>query len=91
MVFPRERPEFLNSLCKMCYRQRSLPKSMVITHFPDLSEIPQCGGGSADVYRCEYAGRHVAVKVIRVYLSRDRDREQSVGTAFRAPRQKGNS
>ena len=86
MVLPRERPEFLNSLWKMCYRQHSLPKSMLITHFPDLSEIPQCGGGSGDVYQCEYARRPVAVKVIRFYLNRNRDCELSVGTPFRALR-----
>jgi len=57
---------------------------MVITDLPDLSEIPHCGGGSADVYQCEYAGHRVAVKVIRYYLSHDRDREQSVSTVSHA-------
>ena len=57
---------------------------MVIT-CPDIASlIPECGGGFADVYRCEYGGRPVAAKVIRVYLDRDPDRVQSVGISFRA-------
>ena len=85
MILPRERPEIFNSLCKMCYHQRSLPKSMVITCLQDLPPVADFGGGSADVYQCEYDGRTVARKAIRIYLSKDRDKQLSVGTPFAHP------
>ena len=61
---------------------------MVIMDFLGLSEVPQYGGGSADMYQSKYTGHQVAVKVIQFHLSSNRDNEQSVGTAFCTPHQK---
>jgi len=61
---------------------------MVIKHPQNIAELAECGGGSADVYRGEYGGRLVAVKFIRICLRDDRGLELSVGTPFRALREK---
>ena len=79
MISPRERPKFLNSLCKMCSLKRTLPKSMVITCLRKVSTIAEYGGGFADVYRGEYDGRTVAVKVARLYATSDLELRFSVG------------
>jgi len=88
LISPQERSAFLNNLFKMCYRQRSLPTPMVIKHPQNVAELAECGGGSADVYRGECGGRLVAVKFIRICLRDDRGLELSVGTPFRALREK---
>jgi len=84
MISRRERPKFLNQLCKMCDLQRSLPSSMVIPSIDDISVAPACGGGFADVFQGKYRGRQVAIKVMRVYVSGDRGLDRSVGVSFNA-------
>ena len=86
LISPKERPTFLNSLFKMCYRQPNLPSSMVITGLRNVATAAECGGGSAEVYRGDFDGRRVAVKTIRIYLNRNRSHELSVGTPFRTLR-----
>ncbi|KAF9647772.1 kinase-like protein [Thelephora ganbajun] len=73
MIFPKERPRILNRLCKMCDLERSLPTSMVIApaSLRIKSTLAQDGGGSADVYRGEYHGCSVAIKVMRLYVKSD--------------------
>jgi hypothetical protein len=58
-------------LCKMCNRQRSVPKSMRITC--KYGEQAECRGGFADIFRGEERGRLVAIKVVRQYLTNDRE------------------
>ena len=84
MVTPKERPEFLNRLCKMCDLQGSIPRSMVITSLQNVRTTAEYGGGFADVYRGEYDGRPVAVKVTRLYTRSDHRVLLSVGTPFPA-------
>jgi len=60
---------------------------MVITCLRNVLPMADFGGGSADVYRCEYDGRTVARKAIRIYPSKDRDKQLSVGTPFRTLRE----
>ena len=86
MIYPKEKPEFLNLLCKMCHLQRNLPRSMVIdavTGLQNVPDIPDYGGGFADVYRGECDGHAVAIKVIRFYASTDAGLFLSVGAPFR--------
>lgn len=87
MVFPKERPVILNRLCKNCDIERSLPKSMIITNasLQYKSKIPETGGGFGDVYRGEFGGRPVAIKVMRLWVSSDLNNFLSVCTAFQAP------
>ena len=82
MISPKERPDFLNRLCKMCDQQRGLPKIMVIECLQDTSKIPEFGGGFADVFRGIYDEQPVAIKVMRLYVRSDRDLCLSVITHF---------
>ena len=85
MVPRKQRPKLLNSLCKMCDTQRSLPRTMVIGQ--DVltlreRELPQCNGGFGDVYKSEYDGRIVAIKVTRLCVTSDLDHYLSVSASF---------
>ena len=82
MISPGERPGVLNALCKMCYRQRSLPKSMIITGSLDIPAIPHAGGGCADVYQSKHNERPVAIKSIRTFIRSNQDLCSSVGAPF---------
>ena len=64
-VSNQERTKFLNILCKMCSRQRSLPKSMFIPccHGRTTEERH---GGHATVFKGECRGRQIAIKVLRL-------------------------
>ena len=44
--------------------------------------MPQCYGGYAGVWKGEYEGREVAVKVLRVYLTSDLNQITRVGYQF---------
>jgi hypothetical protein len=87
MIYPREKPEFLNLLCKTCHLQRSLPRAMIITCPQNASTLPDCGGGFADVFRRKYDGRLVAIKVVRPRTI-DAGLFRSVGTPFHTLHQK---
>jgi len=83
---PQVRSKILNRLCKMCGRKRSLPKSMVIACHQDVSTIAEYGGRFAEVHRGEYNGRPVAIKVMKFYVTDDRDLLLSVCTLSHAIR-----
>ena len=36
-----------------------------------MSGVPHCHGGFADVWKSDYRGREVAVKVLRIYANSD--------------------
>ena len=84
MVSCRERPKFLNQLCKMCDAQRILPESMLIPRLDHVSDTAFYDGNSAAVYEGKYKGRPVAVKVARIYARDDRGPGLSVSTPFHA-------
>jgi len=77
MVSPKERPELLNRLCKMCVKQRSLPGTMVIGEndliLPPKDDLPQYRGGFGVVYKGGYCGRTVAIKVVPLSVSSNLD------------------
>ena len=70
----------LNQLGKICGKERTVPMAMLIepasVHY--LSTSPEFGGESGDVYRGEYEGRRVAIKVARLTVTCDLDRRISV-------------
>ena len=88
MVPPKERCEILNQLGKICGKERTVPRAMLIdpasVHY--LSTHPEFRGGFGDVYRGEYNGHRVAIKVARLTLTCDLDRRISVRTLLHQAR-----
>ena len=78
-LLPRLRGKCLSVLCKICGRQALLPRSLQIPLCYDRSVHPLYRGGYADVWKGEYQGRHVAVKVLRVCSTSDFNKITSVG------------
>lgn len=80
MISLKERPGILNRLCKSCDRIRSLPKSMIIPFESIQANFtnPVAHGGFGDVYQGEHKGCPAAVKLMRLYVSSDRDKFLSV-------------
>lgn len=73
----QERHELLNILCKMCSRQRMLPKVMHVGHLTgELVEADS--GGHAVIFRAQRNNRSVAVKTIRITMNSDFDKCHSV-------------
>ena len=72
----------LNQLGKICGKERTIPRAMLIdpasVHY--LSANPEFGGGFGDVYQGEYDGHQVAIKVLRLSLRCNRNRRISVRT-----------
>ena len=77
---PRLRRKCLSALCRICGRQALLPKSLQIPLCYDRSDTPLYRGGYADVWKGEYQGRSVAVKVLRVYSTSDFEKITCVGS-----------
>ena len=61
----------LSALCRICSRQAVLPKSLQIPICYNRLGTPLYRGGFADVWKGEYEGCEVAVKVLRVYSTSD--------------------
>jgi hypothetical protein len=64
---PQIRRRCLHYLYGICGGQALLPQSLVIPLCYDPTKHPVCSGGYADVWKCQYHGREVAAKVLRVY------------------------
>ena len=77
-LLPWHRKKCLSVLCKICGRQALLPKSLRVPLCYNRSDNPLYRGGYADVWKGEHRGRHVAVKVLRVYSMGDSDKITSV-------------
>lgn len=77
---PRLRRKCLSTLCRICGRQASLPRSLQIPLCYDRSGNPLYRGGYADVWKGEHQGCPVAVKALRVYSTSDFDKITSVGS-----------
>ena len=75
---PWLRKKCLSVLCKICGRRALLPRSLKLPLCYNRSENPLYRGGYADVWKGEHEGRHVAVKVLRVYSTSDFEKITSV-------------
>jgi predicted MarR family transcription regulator len=62
MACDEDRHKLLNTLCKMCSRQRMIPRSVHVGKYLNGEMIEEYGGGDTIVYRTEHNGRSVAVK-----------------------------
>lgn len=72
------RRKCLDTLRMICGQRALLPRSVKITPDYNRFDDPQYRGGYADVWKGEYQGRKVAVKVLRMYVSSDLDKITSV-------------
>ena len=61
----------MKSLYKMCARHSLVPTSLQIELCYNPADIPHSRGGFADVWKSEYRGREVAVKVLRISTTSD--------------------
>ena len=61
----------MKSLYKICARHSLLPRSLQVELCHNPADIAHARGGFADVWKSEYCGRDVAVKVLRVCVSSD--------------------
>ena len=68
---PWARNQCLRPLYRTCGRYALLPKTMEIPICYDRTGDALYSGGYADVWKGQYLGRDVAVKVIRTYSSSD--------------------
>ena len=68
----------LSAVRRICSRQALLPRSLQIPMCYDRSGAPRYRGGFADVWKGEYQGCDVAVKVLRVYSTSDLTKIKSV-------------
>ena len=72
----------LRPLYRICGRQALLPRSLAIPLCYDPTKPPQYCGGFTDVWKCEYRGRQVVAKVLRVYIRDDLRRIGRVGVLY---------
>jgi len=82
IVSDRDRHDLLNILCKLCSRQRMIPKSMHMTNCLNGELIEEYDGGHASVFRDKHEGCPVAIKIVRLYLTSDFDKSLSVKILF---------
>ena len=75
------RKKGLKAVYKMCGRNKLLPKSLQIPLCYDRRGFPLYTGGFADVWKGEYRGQDVAVKVIRIpsHASLQKDLQKIIG------------
>ena len=63
------RVKCLRRVYRTCGRHGLLPNALKVPICYDRTGYPRYSGGNADVWKGEYCGRDVAVKVIRTYSS----------------------
>ena len=68
----------LSTLSRLCGCLALLPRPLQISVFYDRWSTPQCRGGFADVWKGQYQGRPIAIKVTRVYQKSDLDKIRRV-------------
>ncbi|KAF9789474.1 kinase-like domain-containing protein [Thelephora terrestris] len=68
---PQHRRGCLGALRTICGQQALLPKSLQIQLPEDWPIEPHCNGGYADVWKVEYRGSMVAVKILKVSQTSD--------------------
>ena len=77
---PQLRAKCLSALCRISGRLVLLPRSVQIPPCYNRWDSPLYHGGFADVWKGEYQGLHVAVKVLRVYRTSDLGKIASVSS-----------
>lgn len=70
----QDRHELLNILCKMCSRQKAIPRSMHMVNCLEGELIEKYDGGYGTVFRGEHKGRAVAIKIPHICLTSDLDK-----------------
>lgn len=76
---PRVRKKYAKALYKMCGHYALLPAAMHISVDYDRMARPLYSGGHGDVWKGDYLGQEVAVKVLRAYSSSDMQEMFGVG------------
>jgi len=66
-------------LYRTCGTHGLLPKSFVVPVRYDMTGEAVCRGGCADIWKGEYRGQDVAVKVMRTYSNSDLPKIVGVG------------
>ena len=77
---PLVRKRCLKSLYRLCGYHALLPTAMKILAQYDRTGSALYRGGFADVWKGDYHGREVAVKVVRTYV--DGDLQKIVGVSW---------
>lgn len=85
ILAPPLRKKCLSTLSKICGRQALLPRSIQIPLCYDRLDTPLYRGGFGDVWKGNYEGREVAVKVLVVYLSSNLDKITRVSDEYGYP------
>jgi hypothetical protein len=78
---PRIRQKCLKALYRTCGRNALLPRALKIPVYYDRASAALYRGGFADVWKGEYRGRNVAVKVIRTYSTDNL--QKIIGVSYR--------
>ena len=68
----------LSTLSRLCGCLALLPRPLQIPVRYDRWSTPQCRGGFADVWKGQYQGRPIAIKVTRAYQKSDLDKIRRV-------------
>ena len=63
---------------KIARQTGALPSSFLLTGVKRTSDFPLAGGGFADIYIGKYAGRDVALKVLRLFEGEEEKKKQKV-------------
>ena len=66
-------------LSRICSHHGLVPRSIQIPLCYDRTEDPKCAGGFANVWKSEYEGVQVAVKVLKVFGDSDLSKIKKVG------------
>ena len=70
-------------MCRICGKLGVLPSSLAIPQCYNRLDAPPAGGGYAEVWKGNYQGLHVAVKVLRIYSKADLLKIKRVGRRYR--------
>jgi len=76
---PQLRKKCLKLLYKMCGRHALLPEALKIPVYNCRTGVALYRGGFGDVWKEDYCGRDVAVKVLRTYSNSDLQKIIGVG------------
>ena len=79
---PLTQKKSLRLLYRTCGHHTLLPSALIVSAHYDRAHNPPCKGGYADVWRGEYRGQDVAVKVLRTYKNRELRRMIKVGRLY---------